>query len=119
MADTTPDTLDSNENENLFQTITLSRPFKRGELVIDKITLREPSSGELRGLKLQDLINTETDAILKVIPRISEPVLTPDECNKLRAADLAEIGGTIRGFFMNSAEREMMRMMIEAQRQKI
>lgn len=119
MADTEIPAAESSENELLFQTITLSRHFKRGEMVISEVTLREPKSGELRGIKLQDLINTETDAILKVIPRISDPVLTADECSNLRASDIAEIGGTIRGFFMSPAERAMMQMMVEAQRQKI
>ncbi len=104
---------------NKFATLTLSEPISRGDQVIDRITLRKPKAGQLRGLNLQDLINVDIGAILKVIPRISDPVLTPHECDDLDPADLAEIGGTIRGFFMSLAEREMMQAMMAQQRLKI
>jgi hypothetical protein len=107
------------ENGTKFETITLADPIRRGEQVIEKIALRKPRGGELRGLTLQELINTDIGAILKVVPRISDPVLTPHECDNLDPADLAEIGGTIRGFFMTAAEREVMQAMIAEQRRKI
>ncbi len=107
------------QDKGRFETVTLSDPIKRGELKIERVTLRKPRAGELRGITLQDLINTDIVAILKVIPRISDPVLTPHECNDLDPADLAEMGGTIRGFFMTAAEREVMQAMIAEQRRKI
>lgn len=105
--------------KNKFETVTLSEPLVRGEQVIEKLTLRKPRAGELRGIALPELINTDIAAILKVLPRISEPVLTPHECDNLDPADLAEIGGTIRSFFMTSAEREILQAMITEQRRKI
>lgn len=95
-----------------FETIELVEPITRGAKTIETLTLRKPKAGELRGLTLSDVIGLEIAAILKLIPRISEPALTPDECQELDPADLTEIGGTIRGFFMTKAERLMMETMI-------
>jgi Phage tail assembly chaperone proteins, E, or 41 or 14 len=114
MADTTLPAADASR----FETITLAEPIKRGEQVIEKITLRKPRAGELRGLNLQQLISVDVTAILQLLPRISEPVLTSDECGNLDPADLTEIGGTIRGFFMTASERRMLEAMLAEQQPK-
>ena len=92
----------------IFESIDLAEPIVRGETSIDRLTLRKPKAGELRGLALGDLIQLDIGTILKVVPRISEPSLTDEECAALDPADLSEIGGTIRGFFMTKAERQML-----------
>lgn len=107
------------KDEGRFHTITLSEPITRGETTIDALTLRKPTAGELRGLTLQELINTDINAILKMVPRISNPALNLEEASNLDPADLAEIGGTIRGFFMSKAEKELMAALMAEQRQKI
>jgi len=98
--------------------ITLAEPIVRGEQVIASITLRKPRAGEMRGLTLQDLLTSDIAAILKVVPRISDPVLTPHECDGLDPADLSEIGGTIRGFFMTASEKKILEAMIAEQQPK-
>lgn len=98
--------------------ITLAEPIVRGEQVIRSITLRKPRAGEMRGLTLQDLLTSDVVAILKVVPRISEPVLTAHECDNLDLADLTEIGGAIRGFFMTAAEKKLIEAMIAEQQPK-
>lgn len=113
MADTAPA-----QDNTRFETIQLSEPIKRGEQEITEITLRKPRAGELRGLNLQQLISCDVAAILQLVPRISDPVLVESECNALEAADLTEIGGAIRGFFMTSAERRMLEAMLAEQRPK-
>ena len=97
---------------NRFASITLSTPIPRGATTIDTLTIRKPKAGELRGLTLQDLVGTDVTALLKIIPRISSPVLTQEETDNLEAEDLTEIGGTIRGFFMTSAEKKLIEAMI-------
>lgn len=91
---------------NRFETVTLSTPILRGETTIEKLTLRKPKGGELRRLSLQDILTSDVGAILTLIPRISDPILTEDEAEALEADDLAEIGGVIRGFFMTAAEKK-------------
>lgn len=90
---------------NRFETVTLSTPIMRGETTVDRLTLRKPKGGELRGLSLQDILTSDIGAILTLIPRISDPILIRDEAEQLEADDLAEIGGVIRSFFMTAAER--------------
>lgn len=92
--------------KNQFETVALSCPIHHGEQVIEKVTLRKPKASELRGLSLQDILTTDISAIMQIIPRISDPVLLPDDVDNLDAADLAEIGGVIRGFFMTAAEKK-------------
>ena len=98
----TPPAADINSR---FATVALENPIIRGETKIESITVRKPLGGELRGLTLQDLLTTDVTALLKVIPRITNPPLTQPEADALEPEDLAEIGGTVRGFFTTKAER--------------
>ena len=122
--DLQPDTAQADETtpapakRKAFETVDLMEPITRGEKTIDQLTLRKPKAGELRGLTLSDLIGLDIGTIIKVIPRISEPVLTDAEANDLDPADLTEIGGAIRGFFMTKAERAMMDRMLAEQQPK-
>ena len=68
-------------------TLTLSKAITRdGKPVID-ITLREPSAGELRGIKLFDLIQGDTGSLIDLLPRISTPALTKQEALGLSLRD--------------------------------
>ena len=113
MTDTPPPPAEANTPKR--ETVTLSDPIVRGDTKIEKIALRKPRAGETRGLSLQDILTTDITALLTLIPRISEPPLTADEADRLDPADLAEIGGTIRGFFMTAGEKKALEMMIAEQ----
>lgn len=115
MAETSPPAA---ENRSRFETVTLVEPIQRGETTIEQITLRKPRAGELRGLNLQQLISVDIVAILELLPRITDPVLLKSDCDQLDPADLTEIGGAIRGFFMTAAERQMLEAMLAEQRPK-
>ena len=106
------------EPKSRFETVTLSEPIVRGETRIETLNIRKPKSGELRGIALQDILGTDISALLKVIPRVSEPPLTQDEADNLEPEDLAEIGGTLRGFFMTKAERQAIEALIAEHRPK-
>lgn len=86
--------------------IILDYPLQRGETTIKTITLRRPSSGSLRGLSLSDLLNMETNALTKVIPRISTPSLTEQEVGMLDPSDLVAIGAEIAGFLLPKRLKE-------------
>ena len=51
--------------------VTLENPIKRGEQVIEKITLMKPNAGTLRGVSLADVARSEVDALIKVLPRMT------------------------------------------------
>lgn len=80
--------------------ITLDTPIQRGEKAIEKISLRKPTAGELRGLALTDVLQMQVDALVKLTPRISNPALTEPEMRNLDPADLVQIGGAVAGFLL-------------------
>jgi hypothetical protein len=84
-------------------TVTLDFPLQRGTQTIDTVTLRKPNSGALRGTSLSALVNLDVDALTKVLPRISEPVLTEADVARLDPADLVQLGGVFAGFLMQKA----------------
>lgn len=83
--------------------IVLEQPIKRGENSITEITLRKPAAGELRGLKLADLINGDVNATIRLVPRISQPTLTEQEVAALDVADLLGCADAIAGFLQKKA----------------
>lgn len=86
--------------------IKLSRPIKRQSGVdITELTLREPSAGELRGLKVFDLLQADVDAVIKLLPRIASPTIIAQEAESLHLADLASIAGEVVGFFLNPEQQ--------------
>ncbi len=84
------------------KTITLETPIKRGEQSITSITLRKPTgTGWMRGAKLMDLMQMDAAALGLVLPRISEPALTPQEiATALDPADLFQIGAEVAAFLL-------------------
>lgn len=89
-------------NDNV---ITLENPVKRGEQVIDAITLIKPNAGTLRGVSLAAVANSEVDALIKVLPRMSAPSLTEQEVAALELPDLVALAGKVIGFLSpNSAQ---------------
>lgn len=82
-------------------TVELDTPIKRGETEISEVTLRKPSAGELRGVNLADVLQMQTDALIKLIPRLSSPSLTEKEAGRLDPADLVQCGGEIAGFLIS------------------
>ncbi|PSD45756.1 phage tail assembly protein [Stenotrophomonas maltophilia] len=86
--------------------IVLETPIQRGEQVIRSIRLRKPNAGELRGLKLHELAQMDVTALVTLLPRISQPLLTQHDASRLEPADLVEIARVIGGFFEPKASKE-------------
>lgn len=80
--------------------ITLDTPLTRGETEITELRLRKPTSGELRGVSLADVLQMQTDALITLIPRLSTPSLTAAEVRQMDPADLVQCGGEIAGFLL-------------------
>lgn len=81
-------------------TVTLDEPITRGNQVIATVTLRRPSSGELRGVTLNALANLDVVALGKVIPRISSPTLTQQDMDNMDPADLLQLAQVVGGFLL-------------------
>lgn len=80
-------------------TITLSKPITHGDQSITTLTLRKPAAGELRGLKLMDLMQMDVNALGVLLPRIAQPTITKADIDAMDLADLTEIGVEVVGFF--------------------
>lgn len=88
------------------ETVQLDTPIVRGDTTITTLTIKKPDAGNLRGgIKLMELIQMDTDSIIKVIPRITSPTLTEHDVANLDPVDLLAVSTAVVGFFQSKAER--------------
>ena len=90
------------KNTMKMNTVTLDTPIQRGETTITEINVRKPQSGELRGLNLTDILQMDVNALIKLLPRITD--LTEKEVNDMDPADLLKAGVVVVGFLMGSQQ---------------
>lgn len=89
-------------NENV---VTLENPIKRGDTLIETITLIKPNTGTLRGVSLQDVATSEVNALIKVLPRMTYPSLTEHEVVNLELPDMIALVGQVIGFLSPNSAR--------------
>ena len=82
--------------------ITLKHPIKQGETSITEITLRKPTAGELRGVKLLDVMQMDMAAHAILLSRIAYPLLSDAQINSLDLEDLIQIMTGVLGFFVGA-----------------
>lgn len=80
--------------------VELDTPVARKSGDIAEIILRKPKAGELRGLSLTDILQMDVNALGKLLPRISNPMLTEAEVQGMDPADLVQLGGEVAGFLV-------------------
>ena len=80
-------------------TVKLSQPIERTTGAITEITLRKPATGELRGLKLMDVMQMDVNALGVLLPRIAQPTITKADIDAMSLADITELGVEVIGFF--------------------
>ena len=83
--------------------VKLDTPVKRGETFIDTVTLVKPNAGTLRGVGLASLANSDVEALIKVLPRMTYPALTESEVTALELPDLVALAGKVIGFLSPSS----------------
>jgi hypothetical protein len=86
--------------------VMLDEPIKRGDQIINTITLRKPKAGELRGLSLQEVLQLDVNSLQKLLPRISSPTLTEQDVANMDTADLTAVGTELVGFFVQKQRKE-------------
>lgn len=92
-------------NTPTIRTVTLDQPIVRGEQTIDKLQIRKPQSGELRGLSLVSIGQLKVDELTKLLPRITIPTLSEAEVGKMDPADLLAAGAEVGRFLLQKADR--------------
>jgi hypothetical protein len=92
MTDTTP------------HTVTLAVPlrFSNGNS-ITALTLVRPSVRALRGISLAALVQMDVDALIKLLPRIAQPLVTEQMLGDLDPADLVSLANEVMGFLLEAA----------------
>ena len=83
--------------------INLEQPIQRGEHPIATVALRRPLAGELRGIKLADVLQLDVTAMIELLPRITEPALHKHELNAMDPADLSAMSLKVIGFFVQKS----------------
>lgn len=90
------------ENPNV---VTLDTPVKRGDILIELVTLIKPNAGTLRGVSLASVAGSDVDALIKVLPRMTYPSLTESEVALLELPDLVALAGQVVVFLSPNAAR--------------
>ncbi|QNH04450.1 phage tail assembly protein [Pseudomonas sp. B11D7D] len=72
---------------------------------ITSITLRRPGSGELRGLKLADLVQGDVTAVTRLLPRITQPTLVDQEVAAMDVFDLTRCADEIAVFLQTPPQK--------------
>ncbi|MBD3611448.1 MAG: phage tail assembly protein [Hydrogenovibrio crunogenus] len=80
--------------------VALSVPIKSGEDKIKTVEIRKPKAGELRGLKLTDVLTLDVDTINELLPRISN--LSARDIHNLEIDDYTTLSSELLGFFVNA-----------------
>lgn len=84
-------------------TVNLDTPIVRGKSYFTSLTLRKPTSGELRGIQLVELLNMDVTTLIKILPRITSPGITAPEAAGMDPADLLACGSKIAGFLLQKS----------------
>lgn len=90
------------ENDNL---VTLENPIQRGNLLIEQVTVTKPNAGTLRGVSLAAVANSDVDALIKVLPRMTYPPLLESDIVKMELPDMVTLASKVIGFLSPSSVR--------------
>lgn len=86
--------------------VILQEPLTIDGETVTEIELRKPRTGDLRGVKLTDLLQMDVNAVLRLLPKISHPYLTPSALEELDPTDLATLSVVVTTFFAKRRQLE-------------
>jgi len=86
--------------------VTLVKPIIRKNSEVKEVTVTEAmqQTGSLRGLKLYDVMTSDVDSLIKLLPRVTSPALTEVEVSQLDVRDFAELSKLVADFLAPSSE---------------
>jgi Phage tail assembly chaperone proteins, E, or 41 or 14 len=82
-------------------TVNLARPIENGDTKVTSITLNEPSVGQLRGLKLSDVLQMDVNSHILLWSRINAEGLTASQLGELCMADVTALSSKTMLFFVS------------------
>ncbi|HAB74365.1 phage tail assembly protein [Pantoea septica] len=80
--------------------VELDTPILRGKTEVTSVTVRKPQAGALRGIRLQALMDMDVNAMMAVLPRVTNPALTVQEINEMDPADLLTLSVEVITFLL-------------------
>lgn len=86
-------------------TITLDTPIKRGDQVIEHVTVAKPTAGSLRNCSIVNVVQMDVTTLTTLLPRITTPTLTEADIKTMDVADLTAIATEVSGFFVKAADK--------------
>lgn len=91
--------------ESIFSIVKLDEPIKRGGDAPDitEVKVRRPDAGTLRGLKLVDVINVDVNAMMTLLPRVTEPNIMEPQLASMNAADFVALANEVALFLPQKA----------------
>lgn len=72
----------------------------------DKITIRKPGAGELRGLSINPLIQGDYNSLEALAPRITTPILHKAHVAAMDPADFTAFGGEVLDFLLPTSAKQ-------------
>lgn len=87
-------------------TVRLSSPIKVGGKEITEVTLRKPKAGEMRGLQTANILQMDVDTMIKLLPRITSPVLDPAVVEDLDADNFGPLCQKAMSFLLPKAAQD-------------
>lgn len=88
------------------KTVKLERPLKRAGGDITEVQIRRPMPGDLRRCKLGELMQLDVDTMIRVLPRITMPILTEAEVSNMHGADFLELASEVAAYFLTDQAKE-------------
>ena len=76
-------------------TVKLKAGIVRGEQTITVIQVRKPNIQALKGLKLLDLMQSDVNSLITLLPRITQPMLNKSDIDRLDVADFTKLTGAV------------------------
>ena len=79
--------------------VPLAKPLPYGKGTLDKLQLRRPMAGDLRGIRLAGLSDMDVDVVTKIVARCSVQTVTEAQLAELDPYDLVKVTEKIADFF--------------------
>lgn len=81
--------------------VTLRKPLRRASAELEPVAalyLREPTAGDLRGIRLSGLAQFDGAELAALLPRVAMPRLSPAEVNAIGMRDMIAVGNAVARF---------------------
>ena len=87
-------------------TVILTAPITRGKTKITEVAITSvlKQAGSLRGLKAYDVLTSNYDALVILLPRVTAPALTADEIDRMDTWDFCQLANAVVDFLQPSSD---------------